>query len=129
MKFFNYAKDGGPLSRVWGLYLVEIKSLFSIVLLRFKDGSREAFHTHAFHAVSWVLKGELVEHMLDGEVRHYRQSLIPLFTSRSCFHKVHSVGETLVITFRGPWVNIWKEYLPEEKRFLELTWGRKLVNV
>ena len=49
MKLFKYMKDGGPESTVWGYFLIEIKSLFTIVLLHFKNGSREAYHNHAFN--------------------------------------------------------------------------------
>lgn len=62
MKFLYYGKNGGPESRVWGYFLIEIKSLFSIVLLRFENGSRDAYHTHAFHCFSWLLRGHLTEY-------------------------------------------------------------------
>lgn len=32
-----------------------------------------------------------------------------------------------VLTFRGPWVDTWKEYLPKLKEFVTLTHGRKPV--
>ena len=35
MKLFQISKDGGAESTVWGLFLIEIKSLFSIALLCF----------------------------------------------------------------------------------------------
>mgnify|MGYP001575993171 CR=1 FL=1 len=57
MKLFYYGKDGGPESHVWGFWLIEAKSLFSIVLLRFENGTREAYHSHAFNSLSWVLRG------------------------------------------------------------------------
>ena len=42
MKILNIAKDGGPESNVTGYWLVESKRFFSIVLLKFDKGSREA---------------------------------------------------------------------------------------
>ena len=63
MKFLFKAKDGGPESKVTGYWLIESKRWFSIALLRFDEGSREAFHTHAFNAISWVLWGELLEYV------------------------------------------------------------------
>ena len=42
MRLFFYGKDGGQYSTVWGYWLIEIKSLFSVVLLRFEGDSREA---------------------------------------------------------------------------------------
>jgi hypothetical protein len=133
VKILSYRKDGGMLSHVWGLFLIEIKSLFSVVLLNFKDGSREAYHTHAFNAWSFVLKGRLEEHLLCacGDEHPadnvYTPSFRRIFTDRDAFHKVVSVGSTWVLSFRGPWRDIWAEYLPEEKRYVLLTHGRKEV--
>lgn len=65
MKILKYGKDGGPESTVWGYWLIEWKPVFSVALLCFENGSREAYHSHAFDSVSWLLKGQLVEHNLD----------------------------------------------------------------
>jgi hypothetical protein len=139
MKLFAIRKDGGAESTVWGLFLVEIKSLFSVALLCFEDGSRDAYHSHAFDCVSWVLRGRLEEDVIVegyGErgsihyraARHvfniYRASLLPVITRRSTMHKVTSGGRTWVLTFRGPWARTWREYLPREQRFATLTHGR-----
>lgn len=126
MLFCKLSKDGGEESRVWGLYLIEIKNLFSVVLLKFKDGSREAYHNHAFDAVSWVMKGELQENLIEGQVNRYRPSFKPIYTGRDTFHKVVSVGNTYALTFRGPWNKSWKEFLPLANRFQTLSWGRKI---
>jgi hypothetical protein len=130
MKFFAYEKDGGTESRVWGLFLAEIKSLFSVVLLRFKDGSREAFHSHAFNSLSWVLKGKLTENLYNGKVNVYPASLIPVITRRTDLHMVKSTGDTWVISFRGPWWKYWHEVVPGHgtpDEFLTLTHGRGIV--
>lgn len=128
MKFLRYMKDGGPLSKSQGYFLVELKKLFTIVLLKFDDGSREAYHTHAFNAASWVIRGKLVEEELNGRVTNYLPSFKTIFTSRNRFHKVSSVGTTWALSFRGPWADKWKEYLPEDKCFITLTHGRKVVD-
>lgn len=127
MKFMNWEKDGGDESTVTGLYIVEIKSLFSIVLLKFDGDSREAFHSHAFNCWTWLLKGRLYEHFLSGGVRIYAPSVVPFPTKRKTFHKVSSLGVSWVLSFRGPWAHHWMEYLPGEKRFINLTHGRKEV--
>lgn len=139
MKFCELAKDGGPESHVWGYWLLEIKSLFSIVLLRFENGSRDAYHNHAFNCISWVLKGELAEHVgaittdpdgnfpefTHGITYNYRPSLKPVFTYRTTNHKVVSYGRTWVLSFRGPWAKTWKETVNGEE--IVLTEGRKVV--
>lgn len=127
MKLFSLSKDGGTESNVTGFFFVEIKKLFSVVLLHFANGTRDAYHSHAFNAVTWVLKGEFQEHMLDGTVNIFRPSFRPKITPRSTFHKVKSVGSTWALSFRGPWVSTWREYLPSVKKFVTLTHGRKVV--
>lgn len=126
MLLWKFCKDGGEESRVWGLYMIEIKNLFSVVLLKFKDGSREAYHNHAFNAFSWVLKGKLEENLIDGSIKTHSPSFKPIYTGRDTFHKVVSVGDTYAITFRGPWSKTWKEFLPEANKFQTLSWGRKI---
>lgn len=128
MKFFKHMKDGGLESKVDGYWLVEIKSLLSIVLLHFSNGSRDAYHSHAFNAVSWVLKGMLAEGQLEGGMRFYGPSFKPVWTPRTMFHKVVSRGDTWALSFRGPWSKTWKEFLPTEDRFITLTHGRKEVS-
>lgn len=126
MKFFKVCKDGGPESTVWGLFFIEIKSLFSVAILVFENGSRDAYHNHAFNCVSWLLKGQLHEHFQDNEGYNiYHPSLKPVFTYKSTFHKVISIGRTYVLTFRGPWSKTWSEYIPAENKVVTLEWGRK----
>lgn len=125
MKILYYDKDGGSESKVWGFWLIEIKNLFSIVLLRFENGSREAYHNHAFNCLSWVLKGKLTEFILhSSKHKTYLPSWIPFVTRKSTFHQVQSSGRTWVLSFRGPWNDTWKEFVDKE---ITLTHGRKLV--
>lgn len=118
MKLFSWGKDGGPESKVSGLWLVEIKSLFSVVLLRFDDGSREAYHSHAFNSMSWLFKGLLLEKCtgyIAGGNEHYNAyapSWLPIITRRTTMHQVVSFGTSWVISFRGPWSETWIERLP-----------------
>ena len=127
MKILSYGKDGGDKSNVWGFWLVEIKPLFSIVFLCFEEGSREAFHSHAFNAITWFIKGEVDEHHKDGKVVNWKPSILPKYTPRSCFHKVFSKKRTFAISIRGPWVDTWKEYLPKLKKTVTFTHGRKII--
>jgi len=130
MKFFRKGKDGGPASTVTGYWLVEIKPLFSIVLLRFEDGSRDEFHDHAFHSLNWVLKGKVVEeHHAKGPFakKIFGPSIRPILTKRSTFHRVVSKGTTWVLSLRGPWSKTWHEYDPKTGMFSELTHGRKIL--
>jgi predicted metal-dependent enzyme (double-stranded beta helix superfamily) len=127
MKILKLMKDGGPESKVSGLYFIEIKKLFTIVLLHFSNGTRDAYHNHAFNAISWLLRGRLRENPLGGSDKVYKPSLKPIVTPKSMFHQVASSGDTWVLSFRGPWSNTWKEYLPEQSKFITLTHGRQVI--
>lgn len=128
VRLFDKAKDGGPLSRVTGYWLIEWKSVLSIALLRFDDGTREAYHSHAFDAVSWILgPGWLREQHVDGRVKQLRAGWRPVVTLRDTFHKVRSYGRTWAITLRGPWADTWKER-HRDGQYVTLTHGRKVVS-
>jgi hypothetical protein len=130
MKLLQTTKDGGSESTVWAHWLFEIKGLCSVALLRFENGSRDAYHSHAFNCVSWLLRGELTEVRMGDEpgLFSYLPSLKPIVTKREHLHKVYSVGRSWVLTFRGPWAKTWQEVLPGEAE-LTLKSGRELVKV
>lgn len=128
MKLFKKGKDGGPLSTVTGYWLIELKKLFSVALLKFEDGSRDEYHSHAFNCLSWVLSGSLREENLDGSIIRYKPSIIPVLTKKETFHRVFSLGTSWVLTFRGPWEKQWVEYDPSTEMLITLEDGRKVVD-
>lgn len=126
-------KDGGPESKV-SMYGIEIKSLFSVLLLKFEKGSREAFHSHAFNSVSYVISGGLIEwihcdlpNALEGagEYQHWAGDWIK--TYRHTVHKVYGAYDTnYVLSLRGPWAKGWYELLGKGgQERVDLTIGRK----
>lgn len=125
MKFFKRSKDGGPESPVDALFLVEIKSLFSVALLRFNPGCREAYHTHAFNALTWFISGDMVEQDTDGSFRPYSRSFLPKFTPRNKNHRVRAYTTSWCLTVRGPWAKTWTE--DTETHHTVLTHGRQIV--
>lgn len=125
MKLLWKAKDGGPESRVWAWGL-ESKRFGSILILKFARGTRDAYHGHAFNAISWVLSGGLIEHLWYGVVNHYSRSWQPIITRRETVHQVHGVrGANWVLSFRGAWRPVWEEIVLDER--ITLTYGRKRV--
>jgi len=128
MKLLSYGKDGGDKSNVWGFWLIEIKSLFSIVILCFEKGSRENYHSHAFNALTWFIKGSVDEHHVDGRVLSWTPSIKPKYTPRSCFHKVFAKKRTFAFCIRGPWSKTWKEFRPSTNEEITLSSGRHIVN-
>lgn len=132
MRLFFKRVDGGADSNVMGYWLIEWKSLFSIALLRFSEGSRENFHNHAFHSISWVLYGWIVEERFNKDnmlcsYENFFPSFKPVITTRDNMHRVHGkTPSTWVLTFRGPWSKTWKERTPEGQQ-ITLTHGREQV--
>jgi hypothetical protein len=128
MKLFSWGRDGGPKSPVWGFWFIEIKWLFSIVLLRFEQGeTREAFHSHAFNALTWWLSGQVDEIHFDGRVQCWRPSFWPKLTRRSCFHKVYPIKRTWALSIRGPWAKRWHEFRKDTGELTNLENGRRVV--
>jgi quercetin dioxygenase-like cupin family protein len=126
MRFFQRSHDGGKDSGVTGYFLIEIKSLFSIVLLRFSKGTREAYHDHAFNAFTIWLKGNVIEHALNGGRQLWKGGQFK-YTPRNCFHKIEALETTWALTFRGPWAKTWREY--KEAMLITYSHGRKIVKV
>jgi hypothetical protein len=126
MKFFYKGKDGGPESPVTGYFLVEMKSLFSIVLLHF-GGTREAYHSHAFNAVTIWLTGTVTEKVKfeDMEVARSWSAGDIKYTPRHRMHKIVPVISAWAISFRGPWIDHWQEF--KQGKLITLTHGRKVV--
>lgn len=130
IKLFHKAPDGGHGSGVTGYFLVEIKPLFSVVLLRFSQGSREAYHEHAFSALTLWLSGRVEEHRIDGgtlAVTRFPCHSRLKYTPRHCFHKIIGITEAWALSFRGPWVDYWREM--RKNKTVTLTHGRRVVDV
>jgi hypothetical protein len=127
LKFLRKDKDGGPKSTVTGYWLTELKRLFSVVLLKFENGSREEYHSHAFTSLNWVLSGRVVEQHVQGIEQVHGPSVWPVITHRHTYHRVVSEGTTWVFSLRGPWAKTWLEFDPKTKRETTLTHGRKEV--
>lgn len=128
LKIFHKSHDGGADSGVTGWWLIEWKSVFSIVLLRFSKGSREAYHSHAFNALTWWLKGEVKEEFQDGSNSIvWRPSFKPKYTPRSNFHKITGLKKSWAFCIRGPWSKTWNEV--KKDKMYTLTHGRYVVDV
>lgn len=125
MRIFQKAKDGGPESPVDAYFLFEFKSFGSVALLKFNQGSREAFHTHAFNAYTWFLSGDLIEEDFDGNFKKYQRSIFPKVTPREHNHRVHARKTSWCLTIRGPWSSTWTE--DHKGKTTTLTHGRKIV--
>jgi hypothetical protein len=125
MRLFQKTKDGGPNSPVDAYFLIEWKNVFSVAILKFNIGTRDAYHTHAFNAWTWFLKGNMVELDISGKPTRYTRSIFPKFTPKTKNHKVVAATTSYAITLRGPWDDTWTETKKGET--ITLTHGRKHV--
>lgn len=119
--------DGGKESGVkcWG---IEIKWLFSILLLRFEPNERENYHSHAFNAHTLWLKGSVSEHRREPKwgtcVRVFKKGDLK-YTPRTNCHKIYCNKTAWAISLRGPWSKYWYEIDPDGNK-IKLTKGRKI---
>lgn len=126
MKFFKRSHDGGPNSGVTGYWLCEGKKSFSIVLLHFQPGSRDAFHNHAFNALTIWLRGTVEEHRIFGAVPTTYKAGDFKWTPRKRFHKIIAgAAGAWCLSIRGPWLDGWMESRAGEETVL--THGRREV--
>jgi len=93
----------------------------------FSEAVREAYHTHAFNAWTWFLKGELVEEDVSGELYNYERSLLPKTTLKGKNHRVKADTNSWCFTLRGPWVDRWTEYNESEDETSVFTHGRRVI--
>lgn len=129
MKLHFGSRDGGPESRVF-MYGIESKRLGSLLLLRFENGSRESYHSHAFEAWSLLLRGFLFEQTNPERFRpgrHWYRTGAFIRTHRETFHRVTSTGRSWVLSVRGPWAPQWAEYDPTTGKYIGLTHGRRVA--
>lgn len=121
-------KDGGPKSNVDAYVFIEIKSWFSIILLKFNKGHRENYHSHAFNAITIPLtaEGTLYEEYTDTDRVFFYKKLKPKYTPKDLLHRVVALTDSWALTFRGPWDQFWIEQTPSGVQIL-LSHGRKEV--
>ena len=74
-RIFYVKPDGGKDSGVTGYFLIEWKWLFSIAILKFEEGSREAYHSHAFNAYTWWISGKVMKVYIIIQVRQFIGSM------------------------------------------------------
>lgn len=127
MRICKKTKDGGPDSPVDGYFLIEIKGLFSIVLLHF-NGTREAYHSHAFNAVTLWLKGRVFEAVrTEDEIKWHKWAAGNIkYTPRNLMHKISPTVDSWALSFRGPWKETWQEF--KDEKYVTLAHGRKIID-
>tara|TARA_E500000081_G_scaffold154575_1_gene191916 strand:- start:637 stop:1098 length:462 start_codon:yes stop_codon:yes gene_type:complete len=113
--------------------LFECKELFSIIFYKWNTIDQVRFHTHAFPAYAFLLRGFYHEKVLteDGEVvdKVVNQLFKPRFLARNYCHSIgYAKPSTMTMVLVGRWSKQWKEYFPDTNTWITYEWGRKKVS-
>jgi hypothetical protein len=99
------------------LTILEYKKWFSIKLFNFlpTTGKQDRFHTHAFNAISILLKGDYTEEIIREENNRYTVEGLPrsrkrfLFIPANEYHRITRSSGCLAVVITGPWGEGFKE--------------------
>lgn len=105
-------------------FLIEIKSLFSIILTHLAPHGTTTMHSHPFKALTFWLYGFGTEFNCNYELKSLYPGKVKL-TSKD-FHAIGTKDSgAWFLTFRGPWSDTWQEY--RNGKPITLTHGRKEI--
>ena len=116
--------------------LFECKWLFSIIFYKWNTVDQIRFHTHAFAAVAFLLRGWYEEKVITyNDVglqfttqKTVNQWLKPRYLPRNYCHSIgYALPSTITMVLCGPWQKTWKEFFPDSKKWVTYTWGRKVI--
>lgn len=111
--------------------LFEHKRLFSVIFYRWNTVDQVRFHTHAFGAIAFLLRGwyhekvRFGQHIVDNFVN---VPLVPRLLHRGYCHAIgFAKPNTVTMVLAGPWDLHWWEYFPDTETWVKYAWGRKVV--
>lgn len=126
-KLFHYDTTSLGVGNIKRFTIIEIKYLFGIIVNIFNTENQDRFHSHAFHAFSFMIKGYYYEHVIIGTECVTKKIEKSRFIPRNYIHKItKSTKNAMSITFEGPWESTWNEYF-DNGRVKTYTWGRKVL--
>lgn len=109
--------------------LFENKKFGGIWIYNWKTIKQNRFHTHAFSAYAFLLKGSYTEEVIkNGKiiVKEVNQWLKPRFLPKNYTHRIlKAKPKTWTIVFFGKWIDHWWEYFDDSKTWVKYGWGRK----
>ena len=100
----------GYLSRWW---LLPRNKYFNIYLHKFAGSDDDrALHDHPWFSCSFLLKGEMIEHQIDG--KRYIPWLRPVFRTAKFAHRLELIkGPVWTIFVTGPRIRSWGFHCPK----------------
>lgn len=112
--------------------LFECKQLFSIIFYKWNTVDQVRFHTHAFNAYAFLLRGYYHEKIIkDNKIieKTVDQILKPRFLARNYCHSIgYAKPNTMTVVISGRWQKNWKEYFPDTGTWVTYSWGRHKID-
>lgn len=142
MKWFKKSEVALGEGSVTQYIVFEHKKLFSLIFYRWNTIDQVRFHTHAFAAVAFLLKGWYWEQVIFNKIimqNFVNIPFLPRFLPKNYCHSVQNAKPgTMTMVITGPWQKYWFEYFPDYRehehvigtgKWVKYTWGRKKVGV
>lgn len=112
--------------------IFENKYFGGIWIYNWKTILQNRFHTHAFNAYAFLLRGSYIEEVIENNIiitKNVNQWLKPRFLPKNYCHRIlKAQPNTWTIVFFGKWSKFWYEYFEDTKTWIKYTWGRKIIS-
>jgi hypothetical protein len=112
--------------------IFENKSFGGIWIYNWKTILQNRFHTHAFKAYAFLLRGGYIEEVIeDGKIltRSVSRWMRPRYLPKNYCHRIlRAEPNTWTIVFFGKWVPNWWEYFKNTNTWVKYSWGRIVVD-
>ena len=132
IKFFKSKEVALGVGSVTQYTVFECKQLFSIIFYRWNTVDQVRFHTHAFNAYAFLLRGYYEEKVIkDNKIinKTVNQLFKPRFLARNYCHSIgYAKPNTMTLVITGRWQDTWQEYFPDTEEWVTYSWGRQKTN-
>lgn len=127
-KILHYDKTSLGIGNIKRFTIIEFKLIGGIIINIFNTKDQDRFHSHAFNAYSWMIKGYYDEEFIDDCGNHTFQTIIKSrFIPKEYIHKIRESSKNCIsVTLEGPWDNKWLEIF-DNGRVKAYNWGRKVI--
>lgn len=126
-KILHYDRTALGVGNIRRFTIFEIKYLGGVIINCFNTENQDRFHSHAFHALSWMIRGYYYEDVIINDRIVSKKIVKSRFIPKNYVHKItKSSVNAISVTFEGPWGPNWSEYF-DNGRIKTYAWGRKIV--
>jgi hypothetical protein len=127
-KLFHWDNTAIGVGNIKRFTIIEIKHVGGIIVNIFNTEAQDRFHSHAFSAFSWMIRGHYYEDVIDRRFEVVTKKIEKSrFIPKNYIHKItQSSPNAMSVTFEGPWDSTWNEYF-DDGRIRTYSWGRKII--